>query len=76
YASDDPGQSSPAGDLPAPESGAIEGQDPLLVGPPGDLHIAPQSPAIAAGSAHPALGGDAEGACYGDPPDIGAFAAP
>ena len=77
YATDNPGQSSPAGDLPVPETGEIAGQDPLLADVPGlDLHLGGGSPAIGAGTPLEALSGDFDMKCYGDPPSLGAFEAP
>jgi hypothetical protein len=74
YATDDPGLSSPAGDLPVAEVGAITGQDPLLVDlAGGDFHPQGGSPAIAAGLVDPAVVVDFDGVCYGDPPSLGAF---
>ena len=71
YASDDPGASSPAADLPSPEIDAIAGQDPLLLGP-GDVHLGPGSPAIGSGAPLPELSADLDGECYAAPPSRGA----
>ncbi|MEZ4379817.1 MAG: right-handed parallel beta-helix repeat-containing protein [Nannocystaceae bacterium] len=77
YALDNPGQSSPAGDLPVAEVGAIAGEDPQLADLDGlDLHLLGGSPAIAAGTPDAALSADFDGVCYGEPPSIGAFEAP
>ncbi len=77
YASDNPAQSSPAQDLPAPEVGGIAGQDPLLVNlAGGDFHLQPGSPAIAAGVADARVVRDLDGVCYADPPTLGAFEIP
>lgn len=77
YASDDPGQSSPAADLPVAEVGGIAGVDPLLVDVGGgDFHLQAGSPAIAAGAPEPTITADLDGVCYGDPPSLGAFEVP
>ncbi len=71
YAHDDPAASEPT--LPAPESGAVLGQDPQLAA---DRSIPASSPAAGAGTAWPGVTGDLLGACYADPPSIGAFEVP
>lgn len=77
YASDDPGQSSPAGDLPVAETNALVGMDPLLVDVAGgDYHVTAQSPAVGSGTLLPALSVDLDGVCYADPPTRGAFELP
>jgi hypothetical protein len=68
YAHDDPTASAP--DLPVAETGAIAGQDPLL---DGEYAIPSESPAWHAGTPWTGLVGDLRGACYADPPSIGAF---
>ena len=73
FAYDDPGSSTP--NLPVTEQGGISGSDPMFAGA-GDYHLSPGSPALGAGSAVAELSGDNDGACYGKPPNIGAFAAP
>jgi hypothetical protein len=71
YAHDDPARSRP--DLPVAETGAVIGRDPLL----GEAwRIPADSPAVGAGLTLPGLRGDSRGACYRDPPSIGAFEAP
>jgi len=71
YASDQPGQSSPQ--LPVTETGAVVGMDPLV---DSAGRIPAGSPAVGAGLPQANVPGDADGECYGDPPSIGAFAAP
>lgn len=71
FAHDDPSASTP--NLPVAEQGGIAGSDPMFVSA-GDYHLAPDSPALAAGNSIPELSGDNDGACYGTPPSIGAFA--
>ena len=74
YASDDPARSAP--DLPVTETGGLTGLDPALRA---DRSIGPESPAAGAGLSHspPALPlearSDRSGACFLDPPSIGAF---
>lgn len=76
YAHDDPGQSAP-GNLPAPETGAVAGQDPQLQSPGGgDFHIPATSPATGAGTAVSGVVGDRDGVCYAAPPSIGAHEVP
>jgi hypothetical protein len=77
YAQDDPAQSSPAADLPVTEDSPIVGRAPELVDPAnGDYAISGASPAAGAGVAIPGVTGDLAGACYRDPPSIGAWEAP
>jgi hypothetical protein len=74
YAHDAPDASDPSGELPVAESGAVVGQDPLLVDVAGgDVHVMPGSPAIGAGTAVTEAPGDFDGECFDDPPTIGAF---
>ncbi len=71
YAHDDPGSSAPT--LPVAESGGISGQDPGL---DDQYRIAAGSPAAGAGLAVAGIRSDAAGACYADPPSIGAYEVP
>jgi hypothetical protein len=72
YAHDDPGSSTPS--LPVAEQGGIVGVDPGFSNPDGgDYHLAADSEAIGAGTAITELGGDHDGACYAEPPSLGAF---
>ena len=73
YASDDPGLSSPAGDLPTVEEDPITGEDPLLVDPSADNHLSGGSPAIGAGITDPGVRVDHDGQCFADPPSLGAY---
>lgn len=74
YAADNPGQSSPAGDLPTPETGAIEGMDPGLVDVAGgDYHLTAGSPAVGSGTPLDELSADLDGVCFADPPSRGAL---
>ncbi len=68
FAADDPSRSGPL--LPAPEFGAVVGLDPLLL-PDGSVDAA--SPAVGAGTYVEGVRGDIAGACYADPPTIGAY---
>ena len=70
YATDNPEQS--AANLPSEEEGAVIGMDPMV---DGDGRPSSGSPAIGAGQASADATGDLDGACYADPPTIGAFAA-
>ena len=65
---DDPSASEPR--LPVPENQGLVGQDPLL-GP--DFRPAAGSPLIRRGRIVPAAPDDFAGACYGNPPTIGAY---
>lgn len=77
YAADDPGQSSPAGDLPTPETGAIEGMDPALLDlAGGDYHLAGGGPAAGSGTALAELTADRDARCWADPPSRGAYELP
>jgi hypothetical protein len=67
YAHDDPGASAP--ELPVAETGGIAGEDPLL---DGEYGIPAESPAYLAGTPWAGLVGDLHGACWADPPSIGA----
>ncbi len=69
YAHDDPARSTPTG-LPVVEDAAVIGEDPLFLDTDGA--IGPDSPAVGAGLAHALLTADRRGACYADPPSIGA----
>jgi hypothetical protein len=68
YATDDPGQSAPS--LPGTEDGTLSGTDPLLRA---DGSLDPASPAIGAGTPGADALGDYTGACWADPPAVGAF---
>ena len=75
YAHDDAGNSAP--DLPVVEESAVIGQDPGLSDVAGgDYSIAAASPAAGAGQAVAGLTGDIAGACYAEPPSIGAREVP
>lgn len=77
FAADDPAQSDPSGDLPAPESGGVVGQDPALVDlAGGDHRLTAASPAVGAGLAPAAAAHDLDGNCWRDPPSIGAHELP
>ncbi|NUP08271.1 MAG: right-handed parallel beta-helix repeat-containing protein [Polyangiaceae bacterium] len=72
FAHDDPGGSTPS--LPVAESGGIVGEDPLFVeAAAGNYALEGGSPAIGAGVGLTELSGDRDGACFVDPPSIGAF---
>ena len=73
YRLDDPAQSDPPGGLPVAESGGIIGEAPGFVDINGDFHLEPNSPAVSAGSSLAELGGDLDGACFADPPSLGAL---
>jgi hypothetical protein len=73
YASDDPGLSSPAADLPTVEDDPIVGVAPQLVDPQGDYHLSAGSPAVGTGLVDPSVLVDFDGACYDDPPSRGAY---
>lgn len=74
YASNNPSQSSPASDLPVPETDAIVGQDPGFVDlAGGDYHLTAGSPAVGSGAPLPELTFDHEGRCWADPPSRGAY---
>jgi hypothetical protein len=76
YAHDDVPSSTPT-DLPATESAGIYGLDPSLGDPAsGDYSIDASSPAAGAGTAVAELSGDMTGACFREPPSIGAFEVP
>jgi hypothetical protein len=47
--------------------------DPMLVSPPPDLHPAASSPLIGAGTSEPWITGNAEGTCWTNGVDIGAY---
>ncbi|MCY0985835.1 right-handed parallel beta-helix repeat-containing protein [Nannocystis sp. ILAH1] len=73
YAADAPDQSSPAGDLPVPETGAIAGEDPLLVDLASNFYPTPASPAVGSGTPLPEVVADHNLGCWNDPPSRGAF---
>ncbi len=75
FAHDQPDRSSP-GTLPAAESGAVVGEDPLFVDPiAGDVRLRDASPVRSAGAPAQAPARDAVGRVFADPPSIGAYAA-
>lgn len=72
FAHDDPSASAPV-TLPSPDMASIAGQDPALADPAaGDHSIAAGSPAAGKGTAQGGVAADITGACYADPPSIGA----
>ncbi len=72
WAFDNPAQSAPS--LPAPQTSAVIGQNPLLASPAaGEYWITPGSPAIAAANAPSPLEAGIGGACFCDSADIGAY---
>ncbi|PCC66946.1 Right handed beta helix region [Nannocystis exedens] len=73
YAADAPDQSSPAGDLPVVETGAIAGEDPLLVDLAADFRLTPASPAVGSGTPLPEVAADRDYRCWKDPPSRGAY---
>jgi hypothetical protein len=70
YAHDDPGVSQP--DLPTPETGGLVGLDPAFTT---GWQIDTSSPAAGAGTLWSGVVGDFSGACYAEPPSIGAYEA-
>lgn len=68
YALDDAPRSAPQ--LPVPETGGVVGRDPLLRA---DGSIPLGSPAVGAGTPGSWVPGDLAGACWGDPPAVGAY---
>lgn len=75
FATDQPDASDPQ--LPAPEQDGVVGVDPGLADPAaGDVAIGPDSPAAGAGLPVEGTRGDHHGACWGDPPSIGALEVP
>ena len=75
FSRDDPGFSGPS--LPVVETDPVIQQDPLLGDAPGgDFHLAPASPAAAAGVCLPELLYDRDAVCYADPPTLGAYELP
>jgi hypothetical protein len=74
YAADDPGSSEPAY-LPVVEVASIYGEDPEFAAP-GDERIDATSPAAGAGVPLDEAYGDFSGACFRDPPAIGAHEVP
>lgn len=70
YARDSPAQSQPT--LPVSETNGIYGLDPGL---DSAYRVAPTGPAAGAGALSAWTWGDLGGACYGNPPTIGAFEA-
>ncbi|MFZ6179575.1 right-handed parallel beta-helix repeat-containing protein [Nannocystis pusilla] len=73
YAADAPDQSSPAGDLPVPETGAIAGEDPLLINLTDNFYPTPASPAVGSGTPLPEVAADRNYGCWNDPPSRGAY---
>ena len=72
YAHDNPAASAPA-TLPAADMASVVGQDPALQAPAsGDFSIAAQSPAAGKGQSGLGVDADFTGACFEDPPSIGA----
>jgi len=75
YATDSAGDSEPSS-LPAAEEGGIYGLDPqFLEAANDDFHVTDSSPASGAGIALMETVSDLDGACYADPPSIGAYEA-
>jgi hypothetical protein len=75
YAHDDPSRSRPS--LPVSETAAVVGQDPGFSNPAADNYaISGASPAAGKGKALSEVRGDLTGACYKNPPAIGAHEAP
>jgi hypothetical protein len=73
YAHDDPTQSEPD-PLPSPESDGIYGFDPAFADVAGDdVSIDASSPLAGAGRTLGEVSADLEGACFDDPPSIGAL---
>jgi hypothetical protein len=73
YAHDTPADSEPDS-LPSPETASVYGMDPAFADVAGDVvSIAATSPLAGAGQALPEVTGDLAGACYADPPSIGAL---
>jgi hypothetical protein len=72
YAHDNPGASAPKA-LPVAETGAVIGQDPMLVDEAADYHIDAASPAAGKGVAPPGAPMDMDGSCYAIRPSIGAY---
>ena len=70
FAHDNPPASQPT--LPVTEINGIYGLDPGL---DADYRVSPSSPAAGAGAATGWTWGDLSGACYADPPTIGAYEA-
>ncbi len=76
YAHDDAAQSTPT-DLPAAEQNSVSGVDPALADPSADDYvIGASSPAAGAGKSGQDSLGDIQGACWKDPPSIGAYEVP
>jgi hypothetical protein len=71
FAHDDPARSQPR--LPVPEEDTIVGLDPRFGA---EYAIGPDSPAAGAGATHGGTRGDITGACFRDPPSIGAYEVP
>jgi hypothetical protein len=74
YAADDDTRSQPT-NLPATETNGVYGEDPYP-DPSTPPRITAASPAAGRGTPLDQVKGDFEGACYADPPAIGAYAAP
>ncbi len=70
YAHDDPGASQP--DLPTAETGGLVGLDPAFTT---GWQIDASSPSAGAGTPWSGVVGDMAGACYADPPSVGAYEA-
>lgn len=72
FAYDNPALSGPA--LPAPEVNGVVGKDPMLLAPGAGIYaIDERSPATGAGRHPAAAPADLFGACYRNPPSIGAY---
>jgi hypothetical protein len=75
YAHDEPAASTPDS-LPAEESAGVYGEDPALADPgAGGVAITAASPAAGAGIALVGVSSDLDGACFGQPPSVGALEA-
>jgi hypothetical protein len=72
YAHDAPNRSTPT-DFPSAERDGVYGQDPEFSGASREYTIGAGSPAAGAGETLPEITGDITGACFEDPPSIGAF---
>jgi hypothetical protein len=73
YAHDEPAASEPMS-LPSPEMSGIYGMDPDFADVlSDDVSIDSASPLAGAGRTLAEIGGDLDGACYADPPSIGAL---
>jgi hypothetical protein len=75
YAHDTPSESEPS--LPAPEIAGVYAVDPGFGDAANDdVSIGANSPLAGAGEALPEVTGDLDGACFADPPSIGALEVP